>query len=170
MQSFATLSSAVGYSASKWRSCSTSPAPPASDWRPDRGPEDRLGSGAVAVAEILEDVAHLVGLAALHACRVAARHAQGLRAIKGQEQAAAPAEPATREIRQRPLAHGRVPVDPSLRPSACFLAIGGDAQRDGQTVIAEVHAVDEQTRSVARTRRRAQLSRCRLFCSPLTRH
>ena len=86
-------------------------------------------------------------LTPLHKGRVAKgrahRFAQRLRAIEDYEQAAIGAEPATLEIRQQALAHGRILRRAVPEPKRVFLAVRGDSQRHDEAVIAEMHAIDQ---------------------------
>ena len=91
---------------------------------PIRALQDRLHPGPLALRQMIEDVAQLVHLAALDkgdlAEGVAHGFPQDLRTIENHEQAAVGSQATALQICEQRLAQGRVLVEPSHRPRACF--------------------------------------------------
>lgn len=91
-------------------------------------PQDRLRPRAVAIAQVLQNVPHLVDLAALHERRIAEGGAHGfaqrLGAIEDHKQTAVRAQPATLEIREQALAHGGVLGRSVPQPQCMLVPVG----------------------------------------------
>lgn len=115
--------------------------------------QDRLRLRPSALWQVIEDVAHLVDLAALHQRDVAEEiphgFSQRLRAVEDHQQTAVRAEAAALEIGQQRLAERRVLRGAFPQPEGVFLAVRRDPQRHDQAVLADVDAVENQPDQVA---------------------
>ena len=123
-----------------------------------RSPQDGLRPRAITIAEVVEDVAHLVHLAALHECRLAEggahRFPQCLRAVEDDEQTPVRAEATALQIREEILTDPRVLRRAVPHAERMFVAIRRDPKRHDQAMLTDVHAVDNQADQVERLERR----------------
>jgi hypothetical protein len=85
--------------------------------------------------------------------RGAHRFPQGLRAVEDDQQATVGAQAAALQIREQVLTHARVLRRSIPQAERVFLAIRRDPEGHDQTVLADVHAVNEQADQVERLER-----------------
>src|SRR5262249_31275970 len=120
--------------------------------------QDRLGPRSIAIAQVLKDVAGLVDLAALDHRRLtedgADRFPQRLRAVEDDEQTPVRTQAAALQIREQILTDARVLRGAVPHAERVFLAIRGDPERHDETVLTDVHAVDDEADQVERLKRR----------------
>ena len=121
---------------------------------PSRGDVDLLGGARddrarpepLPLRQMLQDVAELVHLTAVHQGRGSKRLRHGLvqrlRAIEDDQETAVGAQPAAPEIGQEALTHGGVFRGPIPEVECVFCARMIDPKRNDEAVLADVHAVE----------------------------
>ena len=113
-----------------------------------RPPENRLHPGPLTLWQVVEDVAGLVDLATLPE-RGTVEHRgdcrpQCLRPIEHHQDAPIGAQAAALEVGQQALTDGRVLRRAFPETEGVLRAVGPDTQRDDQTVLADVDAVEHE--------------------------
>ena len=111
-------------------------------------PEDGLHPGPLALRQMVEDVAGLVDLAALHQRGATEdrgdRRPQRLRPIEHGQHASIGAQAAALQVGEQTLTDGCVLRRTFPEPERVFRAVSADAQRNDQTVFADVDAVEQK--------------------------